>query len=32
MMEKKFPEPSNERTLRGISSSASPGKEKRSAG
>ena len=32
MMEKKFPEPGNERTLQGSSSSASPGKEKRSAG
>ena len=32
MIEKKFPEPGNERTLQGRSSSASPGKEKRSAG
>ena len=32
MIEKKFPEPGNERTLPGSSSSASPGKEKRSAG
>ena len=32
MMEKKFPEPGNERTLQGSNSSASPGKEKRSAG
>ena len=32
MIEKKFPEPRNERTLQGSSSSASPGKEKRSAG
>ena len=32
MMEKKFPEPGNERALQGSSSSASPGKEKRSAG
>ena len=32
MIEKKFPEPGNERTLQGSSSSASPGKEKRSAG
>ena len=32
MMEKKFPEPGNERTLQGSSSSVSPGKEKRSAG
>ena len=31
MIEKKFPEPGNERTLQGSSSSASPGKEKRSA-
>ena len=29
---KKFPEPGNKRTLQGSSSSASPGKEKRSAG
>ena len=32
MIEKKFSEPGNERTLQGNSSSASPGKEKRSAG
>ena len=32
MIEKKFPEPGNERTLQGSSSSASPGNEKRSAG
>ena len=32
MIEKKFPEPGNERTLQGSNSSASPGKEKRSAG
>ena len=32
MIEKKFPEPENERRLQGSSSSASPGKEKRSAG
>ena len=32
MIEKKFPEQGNERALRGSSSSASPGKEKRSAG
>ena len=32
MIEKKFPKPGNERTLQGSSSSASPGKEKRSAG
>ena len=32
MIEKKFPEPGNERTLQGSSSSASPRKEKRSAG
>ena len=32
MIEKKFPEPGNKRTLQGSSSSASPGKEKRSAG
>ena len=32
MIEKKFPEPGNECTLQGSSSSASPGKEKRSAG
>ena len=32
MIEKKFPEPGNERTLQGSSSSASPGKEKKSAG
>ena len=32
MSEKKFPEPGNERTLQGSSSSASPRKEKRSAG
>ena len=32
MIEKKFPEPGNERTLQGSSSSASPGKEKRTAG
>ena len=32
MIEKKFPEPGNERRLQGSSSSASPGKEKRSAG
>ena len=31
-IEKKFPGPGNERTLQGSSSSASPGKEKRSAG
>ena len=31
-IEKKFPEAGNERTLQGSSSSASPGKEKRSAG
>ena len=31
MIEKKFPERGNERTLQGSSSSASPGKEKRSA-
>ena len=32
MIEKEFPEPGNERTLQGSSSSASPGKRKRSAG
>ena len=32
MIGKKFPGPGNERTLQGSSSSASPGKEKRSAG
>ena len=32
MIEKKFPEPGNERTLQSSSSSTSPGKEKRSAG
>ena len=32
MIEKKFPEPGDERTLQGSHSSASPGKEKRSAG
>ena len=32
MIEKKFPEPGNDRMLQGSSSSASPGKEKRSAG
>ena len=32
MIEKKFPEPGNDRALQGSSSSASPGKEKRSAG
>ena len=32
MIERKVPEPGNERTLQGSSSSASPGKEKRSAG
>ena len=32
MIEKKFPEPGNEGTLQSSSSSASPGKEKRSAG
>ena len=32
MMEKTFPEPGSERRLQGSSSSASPGKEKRSAG
>ena len=32
MIEKNFPEPGTERTLQGSSSSASPGKEKRSAG
>ena len=32
MIEKKFPEPGNKCTLQGSSSSASPGKEKRSAG
>ena len=32
MIEKKFPEPGNERKLQGSNSSASPGKEKRSAG
>ena len=32
MMERKFPEPGTERRLQGSSSSASPGKEKRSAG
>ena len=32
MIEKKFPEPGNKRTLQGSNSSASPGKEKRSAG
>ena len=32
MIEKKFPEPGNERTLQGSNSSASLGKEKRSAG
>ena len=32
MIEKEFPELGNERTLQGSSSSASPGKEKRSAG
>ena len=32
MIEKKFPEPGNERTLQGSSSSASPGKEEWSAG
>ena len=31
MIEKRFPEPGNERTLQGSNSSASPGKEKRSA-
>ena len=31
-IEKKFPEPGNERTLQASNSSASPGKEKRSAG
>ena len=31
-IERKFPEPGTERTLQGSSSSASPGKEKRSAG
>ena len=32
MIEKNFPEPGSERTLQGSSSSASPGKEKRSTG
>ena len=32
MIENRFPEPGNERTRQGSSSSASPGKEKRSAG
>ena len=32
MIERKFPEPGTERTLQGSSSSASPGKKKRSAG
>ena len=32
MMEKKLPEPGNERTLQGSNSSVSPGKQKRSAG
>ena len=32
MIEEKFPEPGNERTLQGSNSSTSPGKEKRSAG
>ena len=32
MIEKNFPEPGSERTLQGSSSSASPGKEKRSSG
>ena len=32
MIERKFPEPGNRRTLQGSSSSASPGKEKQSAG
>ena len=32
MIERKFPEPGTERTLQGSSSSASPGKENRSAG
>ena len=32
MIKKKFPEPGTERTLQGSNSSASPGKEKRSAG
>ena len=32
MIEKKFPEPGNERTLQASNSSASPGKERRSAG
>ena len=32
MIEKKFQEPGDERTLQGSHSSASPGKEKRSAG
>ena len=32
MIERKFPQPGTERTLQGSSSSASPGKEKRSAG
>ena len=32
MIEKNFPEPGSERTLQGSSSSASPGKEKRSPG
>ena len=32
MIEKNFPEPGSERSLQGSSSSASPGKEKRSAG
>ena len=32
MIERKFPEPGTERTLQGSNSSASPGKEKRSAG
>ena len=32
MIERQFPEPGTERTLQGSSSSASPGKEKRSAG
>ena len=32
MIEKKFPEPGNKRTLQGSNSSASPGEEKRSAG
>ena len=32
MIEKKFPEPGNERTMQGSSSSATPGKAKRTAG